>query len=160
MENLNKFERVFLSIFIGWFFVHTIFFFLSTDGVNSSTFWPFTPNGLGFETTYDISEYLIYVGVPIVLMIIYRLVKPKKYADTAIKQTHANVGFFIAFLDEKINVEALTQQLNELTGKPIDNTVLQQLQKDRDIAGTQGVKNWIERVAVKEKYKDFERVYK
>lgn len=160
MENLNKFERVFLSIFIGWFFVHTIFFFLSTDGVNSATFWPITSSGLGFETTYDISEYLIYVGIPIVLMIVYRIVKPKKYADTAIKQTHANVGFFIAFLDEKIIVESLTQQLNELTNQPVDYTNLKLLQNDRAIAATQGVKDWMDRVAVKEKYKDFERVYK
>ena len=160
MENALRTQRLLTALYVVWFFIHLSFFLYSAESPDSIKFWPFNTKDLSLANTYDISEFLTYTTIPLAFAIIYLLLKPSAYSDTHSHRNHTNLGFFIAFLTEKINVEERDQKINELTGKPVDYTYLNELKKDKETASSKGVKTWIDRVAVKDKYKTYEQDYK
>ena len=159
MENFSKNERIIGALYFIWFFLHMGLFFYSEDGTNSSEFWPFTNAGDSLSATYDISEFLIYIGIPLVLYVAFKIITYKNFADSSSgSRRHSNINnFFQAFLDEKIKTEELRQKINELTNQPVNYHYLDELRKDKEKAATEGVNGWLDRVEVKKKYRDFEK---
>jgi len=84
---MKKINKTLLAVFIGWTFIHLIFFFIgwNTGKYYHKIFWPFfTPDELKqyyventITNAYDISEFLVYVGTPAVIFIIYKLITSK-----------------------------------------------------------------------------------
>ena len=159
MENFSKTERILGAIYFIWFFLHLGLFFYSEDGTNSSQFWPFIKASETLSSTYDISEFLIYIGIPLILYIAFKIITYNNFADSSSgSRRHYNIGsFFQAFLDEKIKTEELTQKINELTNQPVNYNYLDELKKDKEKAATEGVNGWLDRVELKKKYKEFEK---
>ncbi len=158
MENFSKNERILGAIYFIWFFLHLGFFFYSEEGTDSSQFWPFIKAGQTLVATYDFSEFLIYIGIPLVLYIAYKIIYYDNYAESSGNRRHSTISsYFQAFLEEKIKVEELVQKINELTGLPVSYDYLDELKKDKEKAGTLGVNGWLDRVEVKKKYKEFEK---
>ncbi|MDI6033328.1 hypothetical protein QLS91_09605 [Flavobacterium sp. LB2P84] len=81
MEKLNQNQRIILSLYILWTFMHLIFLTIA-ERDSPDYFWPFQ---IGQNRTileaipvfYDFSEFLVYVGSPIIIYIIYILIKKK-----------------------------------------------------------------------------------
>jgi|GEM_PF-2000448 len=156
MQNFSRAERIAAAFYFIWFFVHLWFFFYSEESTDNSQFWPFIAAGKTFVTTYDVTEFIVYIGSPLILFIAYKIVKGNTYDEYSSNRRHASSNFFLSFLDEKIKAEALAQQINELTNQTVNYDKLNELKTDREKAGTQGVNNWLDRVEVKKKYKDFQ----
>jgi len=158
MESFSRTERTLAAIYFIWFFLHLGLFFYSAEGTDSSQFWPFVSTGATLAGTYDVSEFLIYTGIPLVLYIAFKIITYTSFAESSSgSRRHSTTNsFFKAFLDEKIKTEELTQKINELTGKPVIYDYLDELKKDKEKAATVGVNGWLDRVAIKKKYRDFE----
>ena len=82
MEKLNQNQRIILSIYVVWTFIHLIFLTIAERDSPAEYFWPFEigQNRTVLEaipTFYDFSEFLVYVGSPIIIYIIYNLIKEK-----------------------------------------------------------------------------------
>jgi hypothetical protein len=74
----SKNEKTILAIYIGWAFLHLVFLAMGWGWVYvNESFWPFEDNSI---RAYDLSEFLVYVGGPAVIYVIYRLTnnEPKK----------------------------------------------------------------------------------
>lgn len=155
MQNFSRAERITGALYFIWFFVHLGLFFYSTESTDNSCFWPFAPPGKTVVTTYDVTEFLVYTGAPIILFIAYRIVYGKTYEESQASRRHST-NFFVAFLDEKIKAEELTQKINELQNRPVNYDRLNELRSDREKAASHNVSNWLDRVEVKKKYKEFE----
>lgn len=156
MQNFSRLERIAAAVYFIWFFIHLGFFFYSEESSDNSLFWPFTPPGKTLAETYDVSEFLVYIGVPLVLFIAYKIIYDRNYDESSSGRRHSTSNFFIAFLDEKIKVEELTQKLNELQNRPASYNRLDELKTDREKAASHNVNNWLDRVEIKKKYKEFE----
>lgn len=73
--NLSKKQRTLLAIYIGWTFLHLFFFVTGwKERYYQGDFWPFEDAEL---SVYDFSEFLVYVGSPVVTYVIYRLIRNK-----------------------------------------------------------------------------------
>jgi hypothetical protein len=160
MDYNPRSERRIALLYLIWFFLHLSFFFFAEESPDSIKFWPYNTQGLSMENTYDISEFLTYTSIPLLLITITRLfLANRTHTAHTHARRHNNMGYFIAFLEEKIKVEERDQQINELKGNPVNYTLLNELKKDKETACTHGVKTWMERLAVKDKYKDYEQDY-
>lgn len=81
MEKLNQNQRIILSLYILWTFMQLIFLTIARRD-SPDYFWPFQ---IGENRTileaiplfYDYSEFLVYVGSPIIIYLIYILIKKK-----------------------------------------------------------------------------------
>ena len=81
MEKLNQNQRIILSLYIVWTFIHLIFLTIA-ERDSPDYFWPFQ---IGLNRTiteaipvfYDCSGFLVYVGSPIIIYIVYILIKKK-----------------------------------------------------------------------------------
>ncbi len=155
MQNFSKPERIAAALYFIWFFVQLVLFFYSDENPDNALFWPFIPDGKSVTVTYDVTELGIYTGGPLVLFIAYRIVFGKRYEESQGSRRHS-FTFFVAFLDERIKAEELAQQLNEVQNKRVDFHYLNELKKDREIAASQSVNNWLDRAEVRKKYKEFE----
>ena len=155
MQNFSKAERIAVAIYFIWFFVNLGLFFYSDESPDNSFFWPFTPADKSMAVTYDVTELAVYIGAPLVLFIAYRIVFSKNYEASQASRRHST-NFLIAFLDEKIKNEQLVQKINELQNKPVNNNYLDELKSDREKAASNNVNNWLDRVEIRKKYKDFE----
>ena len=156
MEKFSKTERVIAALYFIWFFLHAGFFVYSEDNPDRSQFWPFIKAGQTLSGTYDVSEFLIYIGSPLVLFIAYKIIYTN-YGQSTVSHRHTSGSFFLAFLKEKIKTEELSQKINELTNKPVNRHHLDELKKDKEKASTHGVHGWLERSEVKKKYREFEK---
>lgn len=156
MQNFSRSERIAAALYFIWFFIHLWLFFYSEESADNSHFWPFVAAGKTFVTTYDVTEFIVYIGAPLILFIAYKIVNGNAYDETGSARRHPTTNFFLSFLDEKIKAETLTQKLNELTNQPVSHTYLNELKADREKAGSMGVNSWLDRVEVKKKYKDFQ----
>ena len=153
MDSLSRNERIAAAFYFIWFFLHLGFFFYSDETIDSVKFWPFIHKGQTLAGTYDISEFVIYVGIPLILFIAYKIIyTTQEYSGN---HKHASYSFLIAFLQEKIKAEELTQKLNELTGKQAQYDYLNELKSDLEKACSQTVSGWLDRFEVKKKYKEF-----
>lgn len=155
MQNFSKPERIAAALYFIWFFVQLVLFFYSEESPDNDLFWPFIPADKSMSLTYDITEFAVYVGAPVILFIAYRIVFNKPYEETQGGRRHS-ATFFIAFLDEKIKAEEMTQKINELQNKPVNYGYLHELKEDREKAASHSVNNWLDRVEVRKKYKEFE----
>lgn len=160
MPRTSKLKRLITALYCIWFFMHLAFLAYADENADSGTFWPFITKDQALASTYDIFEFFIYTGVPLVLFICYTLIFPSKTEEEqeVIHRRHSSHSFFLAFLDEKIKAEELKQQLNELTNQPTNYNYLNQLKKDRDKAGNVGVNGWLERLEIKKRYKEYENL--
>ena len=155
MQNFSKPERVAAALYFIWFFVQLVLLFYSDESPDNALFWPFIPDDKSMTVTYDVTEFAVYTGGPIILFIAYRIVFGKGYEDSQGNRRHS-FTFFVAFLDERIKAEELAQQLNEVQNKPVSYQYLQELKKDREMAASQNVSDWLDRIEVRKKYKAFE----
>ncbi len=155
MQNFSRLERIAAAFYFIWFFVHLGLFFYSEESPYNAMFWPFSSEGKSFTVTYDVSEFLVYIGGPLILFIAYKIVFGKEY-ESSTGRRHSGASFFIAFLEEKIKNEELSQKINELQGKPVSHELLNQLKADKEKAASQSVNNWLDRAETRKKYKEFE----
>ena len=156
MQNFPRLERILAAFYFIWFFVHLGLFFYSEESPDNTLFWPFSSDGKSFTSTYDISEFLIYLGAPLILFIAYKIVFAKEYDEYSSGRRHSGSSYFMAFLEEKIKNEELSQKINELQGKPVSYELLNELKADKEKAANQNVNNWLDRVETRKKYKEFE----
>jgi len=84
LKSMNKETKTFLAVYIGWTFLHLILLFLGMGECEASQkfFFPFSCGGKysycgTLISIYDFSEFLVYVGTPAVIFIIYYLTKEK-----------------------------------------------------------------------------------
>jgi hypothetical protein len=74
----SKNEKTMLAIYIGWAFLHLVFLAIGWSGRSHSYFWPFSDDDNygrnDISVIYDLSEFLVYVGGPVVVYVIYRLI--------------------------------------------------------------------------------------
>ncbi|HOZ78877.1 MAG TPA: hypothetical protein PLY34_12855 [Ferruginibacter sp.] len=155
MQNFSKSERIAAALYFIWFFVQLGLFFYSDQSPDNVLFWPFTSADKSMIVTYDVTEFAVYTAGPLVLFIAYRIMSGKDYEGSQGNRRHS-FTFFVAFLDERIKAEELAQKLNEVQNKPVDFHYLNEIKKDREIAASQSVNNWLDRVEVRKKYKQFE----
>jgi hypothetical protein len=158
MEKLSRIERFIAAFYCIWFFIHLGFFFYAEENADSSVFWPFIKKGQTLYTTYDVFEFLIYIGTPLLLYIVYKILfswqdEEEKYRNHQRRSSHS---YFSAFLDEKIKVEELTQKINELRNQPVNYDYLDELKRDKEKINTHHINGWLDKLEVKKKYKDFE----
>jgi hypothetical protein len=86
MKNLSQGEKVYLAICLGWAFLHLVFLCIGWGYYSSvffkEEFWPFGNKyrcgDCIIRSIYDVSEFLVYVGTPVVAFLIYKLVHNKK----------------------------------------------------------------------------------
>ena len=155
MQNFSRPERIAAALYLIWFFVHAGLFFYSEESPDNSLFWPFSSGGKSMTVTYDATEFAVYIGVPLILFFAYRIMFGKTYEELQAARRHST-NFFIAFLDEKIKSEELAQKINELENRPVNYSYLNELKDDREKAASQSVNNWLDRLEVRKKYKEFE----
>ena len=158
MERFTRTERLMAALYCIWFFIHLGFFFYAEETADSTTFWPFINKGQSLYSTYDIFEFLVYTGVPLVIYSVYRILfawqgDEEKYHAY---QKHSGQNFFAAFLDEKIKVEELTQKINELNHLPVNYDYLNELKKDKEKISVRGIHTWLDRLEVKKKYREYQ----
>ena len=156
MDNFSKNERILTIIYFMWFFLHLGFFFYAGEVPDASQFWPFVKSGVTLEESYDVSEFLIYISVPLVVFIAYKIINYENDQLPIKGHRHTNSSYFQAFLNERIKAEELAQKINELTNQPVNYAYLNELKKDKESAATEGVNGWLDRVELKKKYKEFE----
>lgn len=158
MNRFSQVSRIITAAYFAWLFFHIGLLVYADENADSTVFWPFIKQGQTLASTYDIFEFFVYTGVPLVLFICYRILFPRTDEEKEYThRRHSSHSFFLAFLDEKIKVEELTQELNALNHKPVNNIYLEELKKDRMKAGNLGVNGWLERLEVKKKYKEYEK---
>ncbi len=80
---MSKNEKTILAVYIGWAFLHLMFLAIGWNGCCHGEFWPFgnewVVNGHNeIGEIYDLSEFLLYVGAPAVIFVIYRLLNNKQ----------------------------------------------------------------------------------
>jgi len=77
-DSLNQYQKKILSIFLGWTFLHLIFFFSATENENRKEyFWPLDRNS-NLKEDYGVMELLVYLIVPSLIFYFYNyLNKPK-----------------------------------------------------------------------------------
>lgn len=158
MQNDSKAERIAAAFYFIWFFIHLWLLCYSDENTDVAQFWPFTTTGKSFESTYDVSEFLVYIGSPLVLFIAWKIINHVNPEEEFHSRHHRHISssFFLAFLDEKIKAESLTQKINELTHKEVNYQYLDELKSDRSKAASRGVNKWFDRMEVKKKYKDYQ----
>lgn len=158
MESVSRTERIIAAIYCLWFFIHLTFFFYADENGDSTTFWPFIKKGQSLATTYDAFEFLIYIGTPLVLYLVYRILFTWQNNEKLLRNhpRHSSQSYFIAFLDEKIKVEELTQKINLLNNNPVNYDYLNELKKDREKAKQRSINGWLDKLEVKKKYKQFQ----
>ena len=66
MKTIIK-NKKFLAIYITWIFIHSTLLFLGEHG-STDKFWPFADSAVRY--TYDISEWFVYVCLPLVIIIL------------------------------------------------------------------------------------------
>lgn len=144
-------------LFVVWFIFHSIALILSYSGISGSPnlyrFWPFTYGGNRFNlehfeyTTgygigskkgtfylYDWSEFLIYVGGPVLIIFLYKLFRPlneKEIVDKALDD----------YTSEEIKKADLVEKNSELFGD-VDNTLCK-LQKTELLTSAHISSSWI-----------------
>jgi hypothetical protein len=155
MQNFSRAERIAAAVYLIWLFVHIGLFFYSEQNADNSLFWPFIPGDKTVITTYDLSEFAVYTLAPVILFIAYKIMFGKTYEEQQAARRHST-NFLVAFLDEKIKAEELTQKLNSLQNIPGSSSLLEELKSDREKAADQSINNWHGRLEVRKKYKDFE----
>lgn len=155
MEKFTRIERVIAFFYFVWFFLNLIVFFYAEDSPDNKNFWPFFSNDKPLLTVYDITEFATYVGTPLIIFIICKLIWGIGYTPTE-HHHHTGGSFFLAFLNEKIRAEELLQKLNELQNLKVNNDYINELKADRDKASIKNAKSWVNRLEVKKKYKQFE----
>ena len=155
MQSFSKAERVAIALYFIWFFLHLAFFFYADEGPDNHLFWPFTSGGKALKSTYDVMEFVVYALAPLILFIAYRIVVGNE-RETSSARRHSSSGFFIAFLEEKIKVEELTQKLNQLQSKPVNYDVLNLLKTEKEKASSTSIHDWFDKIEIKKKYKEFE----
>lgn len=82
----NKNDKIFIAIYIGWTFLHLVFLYIGRNSSFREEFWPFAQTRPWYyegiytgmqeftlENSYDFFEFIIYVGVPGISFIIYKL---------------------------------------------------------------------------------------
>jgi hypothetical protein len=159
MKPITFLQRLLAIGYSLWFVFHFVAFFTTDEEQISSGFWPFSTGGATMAQTYDITEFLVYVLTPLIPILIYRyLIFTPEHLHQHSKDRHKHTAFLVAFLDEKIKAEVLQQQLNKLNGGIVDWHLKDELQRDRNIAASKSVKNWLGKREVIRKYKDFEHV--
>ncbi len=158
MERLTRIERLVAAFYSVWFFIHLGFLFYAEEGADSTAFWPFIKKGQSLYTTYDIFEFLIYIGSPLIVYIVFKILFTRNYEEQNYQphQKHSSHSYFTAFLDEKIKVEELTQKINEINNQPVNYEYLDELKKDKQKITMQGLNNWLDKLEVKKKYKVFQ----
>ena len=156
MQNFSRLERIAAAVYFIWFFLHLVLFFYSTESPDNSFFWPFSSGDKPLETTYDVTELIVYVASPLVLFIAYRIVYGRDYENSSGNRRHSTASFLIAFLDEKIKAEELSQKINELQNRPVNYDYLTELKSDREKVASQSVNDWLNKIEIKKKYKEFE----
>ncbi len=156
MQNFSKLERIAAGVYFIWFFIHLGLFFYSDESQDNALFWPFFSEDKTFAVTYDVSEFFVYIGAPLVLFIAYKIIFGREYDASSSGKRHITTSFFLAFLDEKIKVEESAQKINELQNRPVSYDYLNELKTDKEKAANQTVNHWLDRVEVRKKYKEFE----
>ncbi len=74
MKSFIKENGVVISILLIWLFVHFACLMLAKDMYYSKDiFYPFTENSLRYS--YDITEFLVYGLTPIVIFVIFKLIR-------------------------------------------------------------------------------------
>jgi len=75
MENKDEDFNKLLGIYLGWAFLHLVLLTIGWNGDHHDNFWPFQGyRWMGeFKEAYDISEFLVYVIGPVVLIFILAL---------------------------------------------------------------------------------------
>lgn len=155
MQHFSKPERIFSAFYLIWFFIHAALFFYSQESPDNTFFWPFIPEDKSLVNTYDLTEFASYVATPLVLFAAYKIMFSKSYEEAQLSRRHST-NFLIAFLDEKIRNEELTQKINEMQQKPVSFELLNELKSDREKAASQNVNKWLDKMEVRKKYKQFE----
>jgi hypothetical protein len=155
MNSTSKFKKILAAFYTIWFFIHLGLLVYAEDSLDSQQFWPFIKTGQTLQDTYDVFEFLIYVGIPLVLYIALKLLFEQREEEEYNTKKHSSSGtFFLAFLHEKIKSEELTQKINELKNQPVNHERLEELKKDFKKASSHGIDGWLERVEVRKKYKN------
>jgi hypothetical protein len=76
MENKDEDFNKLLGIYLGWAFLHLVLLTIGWNGDDHELFWPFQSTYVSkgeFKEAYDISEFLVYVIGPVVLIFILAL---------------------------------------------------------------------------------------
>ncbi len=155
MEKFTRIERVIAALYFIWFFLNLIVFFYTVDTPDNKNFWPFFADGKPLLAVYDITEFAVYVGAPLVIFLICKLIWGIGYTK-AEHHHHSGGSFFVAFLNERIRAEELLQKLNELQNLKVSNDYINELKADKEKASVRGANRWIDRLEIKKKYKKFE----
>jgi hypothetical protein len=155
MQSFSKAERIAIALFFIWFFLQLALFFYADEGPENNLFWPFTSGDKALKSTYDVFEFIVYAGAPIIFFIAYRIVFGNDRESSSARR-HSSSSFFIAFLDEKIKAEELAQKLNELQNRPVSYNLLNELKTDKEKVTSNSINNWFDKIEVKKKYKEFE----
>lgn len=156
MHNFSRAERIASALYCIWFLAHLLCFYYAEENPEKPAFWPFIETG-NLLSTYGIAEFFIYTSVPLAIFLVYKMLC-KKFGSkhtTAHRHRYSD-SFFMAFLEEKIKTEELTQQINALTNLPVNYTLLDELKADREKISGRGVNAWLLRSQIKKKYKEFE----
>lgn len=156
MQNFSRLERIAAAIYFIWFSMHLGLFFYSTESSDNSLFWPFYPGDKTIQTTYDVTEFIVFIASPLIIFIAYRIVYGRDYESSSGNRRHSAASFFIAFLDEKIKGEELSQKINELQNRTVNYDYLAELKSDREKAASHSVNDWLNKIEVKKKYKEYE----
>jgi hypothetical protein len=157
MVDFSKNERILIGLYLIWFFIHTgLLTFTSEESLVANLFWPFNSGKESFVDTYDITEFLIYAGSPLVMYICYRLFFASETKMPPPKRKQLDIGFLPSLINEKIKVEELKQKISLLTKEPMSTSLLEELMLDKQKLEEKGVNRWIEKIEMKKKYKAFE----
>ena len=158
MERFPRIERLVGALYCIWFFIHLGLFFYAEDGADSTAFWPFINKDQSLYTTYDVFEFLIYTGIPLLFYLVYKILFPWQEEEERphVHHKHSAYSYFEAFLDEKIKVEELTQKINALNNLPVNFDRLNELKKDKEKITMHGINSWLSKLEVKKKYKEYQ----
>ena len=155
MEKFTRIERVIAALYFIWFFFFFFMFIVAVDRPVYLNFWPFFAYVKHLLAVYDITEFAVYVGAPLVIFLICKLIWGVGYTK-AEHHHHSGGSFFVAFLNERIRAEELLQKLNELQNLKVSNDYINELKADKEKASVRGANRWIDRLEIKKKYKKFE----
>jgi len=65
------------AVYIGWSFIHLVFLLIGLNGNGKEYFLPFGDGDYSIykniRYAYDLSEFMVYVGTPAVVYIIYKI---------------------------------------------------------------------------------------
>jgi len=157
MEKFSRLEKLTAFLYFIWFSLNLVIFFSADEGPDNKLFWPFNSADQSVFSTYDIAEFSVYVGIPLILFGSLKIMLGNKRPIALSHDHYHHSNYFLAFLEEKIKAEELQQQLNALRHQPVSNQYLEELKADREKIILQGTEGWRNKIQVKEKYKQFER---